>query len=139
MRRGRPISIVGERASGTTKHFPSFALTVDLANAFEWLNALERRVAHLEELTRTLTAVRGDLASIADGTDPALAQRLADLSSTLENHGLLLAQLLDQRTQLIATTALPPLGLRVGGGCACRGGDCPAPAVVTVSRWRLRR
>jgi hypothetical protein len=82
----------------TRKHFPRFALTVDLANAFEWLNALERRVAQLEELTRTLTAVRSDLASIAEGTDPALAQRLADLGSTVENHGLLLAQLLDQRT-----------------------------------------
>jgi hypothetical protein len=81
-----------------SKHFPRFALTVDLANAFEWLNALERRVAQLEELTRTLTAVRSDLASIAEGTDPALAQRLADLGWTVENHGLLLAQLLDQRT-----------------------------------------
>jgi hypothetical protein len=55
-------------------------------------------VAQLEELTRTLTAVRSDLASIAEGTDPALAQRLADLGWTVENHGLLLAQLLDQRT-----------------------------------------
>jgi hypothetical protein len=87
-----------ERQRSTLKHFPRFALTVDLANAFEWLNALERRVAQLEELTGTLTAVRSDLASIAEGTDPALAQRLADLGSTVENHGLLLAQLLDQRT-----------------------------------------
>jgi hypothetical protein len=34
---------------------------------------------------------------------------------------------------------VPPLGRRVGGGCTFRGGDRPAPAVVTVSRWRLRR
>jgi hypothetical protein len=88
---------VGEERP-TTRHFPRFALTVDLANAFEWLDALELGRPPLEELTRTLRAVRSDLASIAEGTDPALAQGLADLGSTVENHGLVLAQLLDQRT-----------------------------------------
>jgi hypothetical protein len=67
----------------------------DLANGFEWLDALERRVAKLEAMAEVIIATRADVATIAQGVDPALAQHVAELADTVENHGLLLARLLD--------------------------------------------
>jgi hypothetical protein len=46
-------------------------------------------------MTEVVTAIRADVATIAEGVDPALAQHVAGLESTVENHGLLLAGLLD--------------------------------------------
>jgi hypothetical protein len=46
-------------------------------------------------MTEVVTAIRGDVATIAAGVAPALAQHVAALADTVENHGLLLARLLD--------------------------------------------
>jgi hypothetical protein len=46
-------------------------------------------------MTEVVTAIRGDVATIAAGVDPALAQHVAELADTVEHHGLLLARLLD--------------------------------------------
>jgi hypothetical protein len=56
---------------------------------------LEQRVARVEAMTEGVTAIRADVATIAEGVDPALAQHVAELADTVENHGLLLARLLD--------------------------------------------
>jgi hypothetical protein len=66
--------------------------TIDLPTRVE---ALEQRVARVEAMTEVVTAVRADMATIAEGIDPALAQHVAELESTAENHGLLLGRLLD--------------------------------------------
>ena len=58
-------------------------------------DALEQRVTRVEAMTEVVTAIRADVATIAEGVDPALAQHVAELESTVENHGLLLARLLD--------------------------------------------
>ena len=50
------------------------------------------RVAALEQ---RVTAIRADVAAIAEGVNPALATHVAELGDTVENHGLLLARLLD--------------------------------------------
>jgi hypothetical protein len=62
---------------------------------YERLDALEGRVTRLEAMTEVVAAVRADVATIAQGVDPALAQHVAELESTVGNHGLLLARLLD--------------------------------------------
>ncbi len=59
------------------------------------VDALEQRVDRVEAMTEVVTAIRADVATIAEGVDPALAQHVAELESTVENHGLLLAWLLD--------------------------------------------
>jgi hypothetical protein len=46
-------------------------------------------------MAEVVTAVRADVAAIAEGVDPALAGHVAELADTIENHGLLLARLLD--------------------------------------------
>jgi hypothetical protein len=46
-------------------------------------------------MAETVTAIRADVAAIAEGVDPALATHVAELAETVENHGLLLARLLD--------------------------------------------
>jgi hypothetical protein len=66
--------------------------TVDLSAR---VDALEQRVARVEAMAEVVTAIRADMATIADGVDPTLAQHVAELESTVENHGLLLAGLLD--------------------------------------------
>ena len=66
--------------------------TVDLP---ERVAALEQRVPRVEAMTEVVTAIRADVATIAEGVDPALAPHVAELESTVENHGLLLARLLD--------------------------------------------
>jgi hypothetical protein len=66
--------------------------TVDLSDRVE---ALEHRVTRVEAMTDVVTAIRADMATIAEGVDPTLAQHVAELESTVENHGLLLARLLD--------------------------------------------
>jgi collagenase-like PrtC family protease len=62
---------------------------------YERLDALEGRVTRLEAMTEVVAAVRAAVATIAQGVDPALAQHVAELESTVGNHGLLLARLLD--------------------------------------------
>jgi hypothetical protein len=53
------------------------------------------RVERLEGMTEVVTAIRADLATITDSLDPTLAQHVAELEATVENHGLLLARLLE--------------------------------------------
>ena len=57
--------------------------------------ALEQRVTRVEAMTETVTGIRADVATIAEGVNPALAQHVAELGEKVENHGLLLARLLD--------------------------------------------
>ena len=57
--------------------------------------ALEQRVTRVEAMTEAVTAVRADVATIAEAIDPALPQHVTELADTVENHGLLLARLLD--------------------------------------------
>jgi hypothetical protein len=59
------------------------------------VDALEARVTRVEAMTEVVTAIRADVATIAEGVDPALATHVAELADTVENHGLLLARLLD--------------------------------------------
>jgi hypothetical protein len=66
--------------------------TVDLST---WVDTLEQRVTRVEAMAEVMTAIRADMATIAEGVDPTLAQHVAELESTVENHGLLLARLLD--------------------------------------------
>ena len=66
--------------------------TVDLPAR---VDALEQRVTRVEAITQVVTAIRADVATIAEDVDPALAAHVAELESTVENHGLLLARLLD--------------------------------------------
>jgi hypothetical protein len=66
--------------------------TVDLSTRVE---ALEQRVDRVEAMTEVVAAIRADVATIAEGVDPALAQHVAELADTVENHGLRLARLLD--------------------------------------------
>jgi hypothetical protein len=66
--------------------------TVDLPAR---VDALEQRVTRVEAMTDVVTAIRANVATIAEGVDPALAQHVAELADTVENHGLLLARLLD--------------------------------------------
>jgi hypothetical protein len=66
--------------------------TVDLPGR---VDALEQRVTRVEAMTEVVTAIRADVATIAEGVDPRLAEHVAELESTVENHGLLLARLLD--------------------------------------------
>ena len=67
--------------------------TVDLPAR---VDALEQRVTRVEAMTEVVTAIRADVATIADGVDPWLAEHVAELAETVENHGLLLARLLDR-------------------------------------------
>jgi hypothetical protein len=67
--------------------------TVDLSGR---VDALEQRVTRVEAMTEVVTAIRADVATIAEGIDPALAGHVAELADTVENHGLLLARLLDR-------------------------------------------
>jgi hypothetical protein len=46
-------------------------------------------------MTEVVTAIRADVATTAEGVDPRLAEQVAELADTVENHGLLLARLLD--------------------------------------------
>jgi hypothetical protein len=66
--------------------------TVDLPGR---VAALEQRVTRVEGMAEVVTAIRADVATIAEGVDPTLARHVAELESTVENHGLLLARLLD--------------------------------------------
>jgi hypothetical protein len=66
--------------------------TVDLPAR---VDALEQRVTRVEAMTEVVTAIRADVATIAEGVDPRLAEHVAELADTVENHGLLLARLLD--------------------------------------------
>jgi hypothetical protein len=66
--------------------------TVDLSTR---VDGLEQRVARVEAMTEVATAIRADVAAIAERVDPTVAQHVAELESTVENHGLLLARLLD--------------------------------------------
>ena len=66
--------------------------TVDLPGR---VAALEQRVTRVEAMTEVVSAIRADVATIAEGIDRALAGHVAELADTVENHGLLLAQLLD--------------------------------------------
>ena len=50
-------------------------------------DALEQRVTRVEAMTEVVTAIRADVATIAEGVDSALAQHVAELESTVENHG----------------------------------------------------
>ena len=59
------------------------------------LDALEQRVTRVEAMTEVVTAIPADVATIAEGVDPRLAEHVAELDDTVENHGLLLARLLD--------------------------------------------
>ena len=63
---------------------------------YERLTALEGRVTRLEGMTEVVTAIRTDLAGIAEGVDPTLTQHVAELDDRVEHHGLLLARLFDQ-------------------------------------------
>jgi hypothetical protein len=56
---------------------------------------LEGRVARLEGMTEVVTAIRANMSAIAAGVDPRLTEHVAELADTVENHGLLLARLLD--------------------------------------------
>jgi hypothetical protein len=67
--------------------------TVDLP---ERVDALERRVSHLEGMIDVVTAIRADVATIAEGVDPTLGRHVVELEATVENHGLLLARLLEK-------------------------------------------
>jgi hypothetical protein len=66
--------------------------TVDLPAR---LDALEQRMTRVEAMTELVTAIRADMATIAEGVDPRMAEHVAELTDTVENHGLLLARLLD--------------------------------------------
>jgi hypothetical protein len=46
-------------------------------------------------MAEVVTAIGGDVATIAEGVDARLAEHVAELADTVENHGLLLARLLD--------------------------------------------
>lgn len=46
-------------------------------------------------MTEVVTAIRADVATIAERVDPALVTYVADLADTVENHAMLLARLLD--------------------------------------------
>jgi hypothetical protein len=74
------------------------------------LDALEARVTRVEAMTGVVTAVRADVATIAEDVDPALAGHVAELADTVENHGLLLARLLDNEVA-VRHGHLPPLGV----------------------------
>jgi hypothetical protein len=56
---------------------------------------LQARVTRIEAMTDVVTAIRADVATIAQGVDPRMAEHVAELAHTVENHGLLLARLLD--------------------------------------------
>jgi len=62
----------------------------------ERLAAVEEHLGQLERLVEVVTAIRADVATIAEGVDPALAAHVAELADTVEKHGLLLARLLDK-------------------------------------------
>ena len=66
--------------------------TVDLPAR---LDALEQRMTRVEAMTEVVTAIRADVATIAEAIDPRTAEHVAELADTVENHGLLLARLLD--------------------------------------------
>jgi hypothetical protein len=68
---------------------------IDMEVIFEWLDSIERRLARLEGMTENVAAIRGDLDMIAEGVNPALTAHVAGLTAKVENHGLLLAKLLD--------------------------------------------
>jgi hypothetical protein len=46
-------------------------------------------------MSEVVIATRADRATIAEAIDPSLAGQVAELPDTVENHGLLLARLLD--------------------------------------------
>jgi hypothetical protein len=49
----------------------------------------------VEAMTEVVTAIRTDVATIAEGVDPAMAQHVAELADTVESHCMLLARLVD--------------------------------------------
>jgi hypothetical protein len=59
------------------------------------VRALGERLVRLEGMTEVVAAIRSDLAGIADGVDPHLAQHVAELDSRVERHALLIGRLLD--------------------------------------------
>jgi hypothetical protein len=60
------------------------------------VDALEARVTPVEAMAEVVTAIRADMATIARGVDPRMTEHVAELADTVENHGLLLARLLDK-------------------------------------------
>jgi phosphate uptake regulator len=55
--------------------------TVDLPGR---LDALEQRVTRVEAMAETVTAIRADVATIAEGVDPRLAEHVAELDDRVE-------------------------------------------------------
>jgi hypothetical protein len=76
--------------------------------------ALEQRVTRVEAMTEVVTAIRADVATIAEGVDPALAQHVAELESTVEITGCCWPGRSTTSSRPVMGT-LPPLGLRIGG------------------------
>jgi hypothetical protein len=66
--------------------------TVDLLAG---VDALEQRVDRLEAMTEVVTAIRGRCGDDRRGCRPRLAEHVAELADAVENHGLLLARLLE--------------------------------------------
>jgi hypothetical protein len=66
------------------------------------VDALERRVTRVEAMTEVVTAIRADMATIAEGVDLRLTEHVAELDDQVENHALLLSRLLE----------VPPLARR---------------------------
>jgi hypothetical protein len=66
--------------------------TVDLPTR---VAALEQRVTRVEAMTDVVTAIRADMGPSPRLVDPRLTEHVAELADTVENHGLLLARLLD--------------------------------------------
>ena len=58
--------------------------TVDLSGR---VDAREQRVTRVEAMTEAVTAIRADVATIAQGIDPALAGHVAELADTVETAG----------------------------------------------------
>jgi hypothetical protein len=55
--------------------------TVDLP---ERVAALEQRVTRVEAMTDVVTAIRADMATIAEGVDPRLTEHVAELDDRVE-------------------------------------------------------
>jgi hypothetical protein len=84
------------RVADTVDHPTVESHEYDIAHLFEWAAAFEQRVARIEQLVEVVAAIRADVATIAEGVDPALKVTVAELVETTEHHGLLLARLLDK-------------------------------------------
>jgi hypothetical protein len=59
------------------------------------VDALERRVTHVEATTEVVTAIRADMATIAQDVDPRLTEHVAELDDGVEKHALLIGRLLE--------------------------------------------